>query len=32
MNLFFDGKEMPLEPVEKWLRIQIEKIPKKLGF
>jgi hypothetical protein len=32
MNLFFDGKEMPLEPVEKWLRIQIEKIPKKLGL
>ncbi|MDM8539218.1 hypothetical protein QUF70_20885, partial [Desulfobacterales bacterium HSG17] len=25
MNLFFDGKQMPLEPVEEWLRHQIEK-------
>lgn len=25
MNLFFDGKQMPLEPVEEWLRIQIGK-------
>jgi len=26
MNLFFDGKQMPLEPVEAWLRIRIDKI------
>jgi hypothetical protein len=26
MDLFFDGKEMPLEPVEKWLRTRIDKI------
>lgn len=31
MNLFFDGKEMPLEPVEKWLRIRMDKISGKLS-
>lgn len=25
MNLFFDGKQMPLEPVEEWLKIRIDK-------
>jgi len=25
MNLFFDGKQMPLEPVEEWLRLRIDK-------
>jgi len=25
MNLFFDGKQMPLEPVEEWLRLRINK-------
>ena len=29
MNLFFDGKQMPLEPVEEWLRNQIDKKAKK---
>jgi hypothetical protein len=26
MNLFFDGKQMPLEPVEQWLRVRIDRI------
>jgi len=25
MNLFFDGKQMPLEPVVNWLRLQMLK-------
>ena len=29
MDLFFDGKQMPLEPVEEWLRTRIEKIRKR---
>ena len=29
MNLFFDGKQMPLEPVEEWLKLRIEKNTKR---